>query len=59
VLFSRLYQGISKVLLIRFGSKNHLAVVAALDDVLRLAGYDIAGKTGHGVDPGRKETLSI
>ncbi|MHB1076649.1 hypothetical protein [Thiobacillus sp.] len=36
-----------KELVIRLGSKNYLAIIAALDDVLRLAGNHVAGKTCH------------
>jgi hypothetical protein len=48
VLERSLDQGITKELIVRLGGKDGLAVVAALDDVLRLAGEDVAGKTGYG-----------
>src|SRR5258706_14268194 len=40
--------GIAEVLVIHFGGEDRLPVVAALDDVLRLAGDDVAGQAGHG-----------
>ncbi len=40
--------GIAEVLVVGLGGEDHLAVVAALDDVLRLAGDDVAGQAGHG-----------
>ncbi len=43
----RLHQCIAKELIVRFGSENGLAVIAALDDVLRLTGDDESGETGH------------
>jgi len=45
---SRFDQGIPKELVIRFSGKDHLTVIAALDDVLRLAGDDVARKASHG-----------
>ena len=38
---------ISKELVIRLSGKNELPVIAALDDVLRLAGYNVTGKARH------------
>lgn len=40
-------QRIAKELVIRLGRKDRLAVIAALDDVLRLTGDDVTGKSGH------------
>jgi hypothetical protein len=48
VLERGLDQRVAKELIVRLGGKDGLAVVAALDDVLGLAGDDVAGKTGHG-----------
>lgn len=47
----RLDQRIAKELVIRLGGKNRLPVVAALDDVLRLAGNHVTGKARHGCSP--------
>ncbi len=33
------------------GGKNQLSVIAALDDVLRLAGDHVTGKARHGRSP--------
>jgi len=38
-------------LVIRLGGKNQLSVIAALDDVLRLAGDHVTGKSRHGRSP--------
>ncbi len=38
----------SEELVVAVSGKNGLAVVAALDDVLRLAGDDVAGQAGQG-----------
>jgi len=48
VLVRRLDQGVAEELVIGVGGKYRLAVVAALDDVLRLAGNDETGKACHG-----------
>lgn len=50
---SRLDQRIEKERVIRLGRKNDLPVIAALDDVLRLAGDNVTGKARHG-SSGRK-----
>ena len=39
--------GITEELVIGLGSKDNLPVIAALDDVLRLAGDNVAGEAGH------------
>lgn len=41
------HQGVAEELVVRVGSKDDLAVIAALDDVLGLAGNNVAGKAGH------------
>jgi len=48
MLRCRFNQGIAKKLIIRIGGKDHLPVVATLDNVLWLARDDVAGKAGHG-----------
>jgi hypothetical protein len=48
VLERGLDQVIAEELIVRPGSKDRLAVIAALDDVLRLAGDDVAGKSAMG-----------
>lgn len=45
---SRFDQGVSKELVIRFSGKDRLTVIAALDDVLGLAGEDVARKVSVG-----------
>ena len=45
---SGLNQGVAKELVDRINRKYVLAIVAALDDVLRLAGNNDSGKAGHG-----------
>ena len=47
VRVSGLNQGVTKELVGRINRKDALAIVAALDDVLRLAGNDDSGKAGH------------
>ena len=44
-------QSVAEELIVRLGGKYYLPVVAALDDVLRLARNDVTGKTGHCVRP--------
>ena len=41
-------EGIAKKLIVRVSGKDRLPIIAALDDVLRLAADNVAGKTGHG-----------
>ena len=48
VRVSGLNQGFAKDLVVRINRKDVLMIVAALDDVLRLAGNDDSGKAGHG-----------
>ena len=43
----RLDQRIAKELIVRVGCENSLAVITALDDMLRLTRDDEAGKVGH------------
>ena len=59
VLELRLDQRVAKELIVRLGGKDRLAIIAALDDVLRLAGDDVAGKTGHGGVRSREDARSI
>lgn len=40
-------QGIAEALIVCLGGEDDLAVVATLDDVLGLAGDDVAGESGH------------
>jgi hypothetical protein len=48
---------IAKELVIHFSGEDRLPVIAALDNVLRLTGDDLAGKTGHlsNVEEGRNQ----
>ena len=48
VRVSGLNQGVAKELVVRINRKYVLAIVAALNDVLRLAGNNDSGKAGHG-----------
>ena len=48
VRVSGLNRSFAKDLVVRINRKDVLAIVAALDDVLRLAGNDDSGKAGHG-----------
>jgi hypothetical protein len=48
VLKRSLDERVAEKLIVRLGGKDCLEVVAALDVVLRLAGDDVAGETGHG-----------
>ena len=47
ILLRRFDQGITKEPIVGLGAKNGLTVIAALNDVLRLTGNDVAGKAGH------------
>jgi len=47
MFFRGFNKGVAEGLVVSLGGKNNLAVIAALDDVLGLAGYDVTGKTGH------------
>ena len=47
VLFRSSNQRIAQELVTRLGGKDDLPVIAALDDVLRLARNDVAGKSGR------------
>src|SRR5690606_22250417 len=47
MLVCRIDQGIAKESVVRFGSKNLLAIVPSLDHVLWLVGDDVARKAGH------------
>ena len=47
MLRCRFHQGIAKKLIICISGKDHLPVVATLDNVLWLARDDVAGKAGH------------
>lgn len=47
VLFRSFNQRIAQELVIRLGGKDDLPVIAALDDVLRLARDDVAGESGR------------
>jgi hypothetical protein len=42
-----IYQRVAEKLKVGLAREDHLAVIAALDDVLRLARNDVAGQTGH------------
>ncbi len=42
---------IPKKLVVRHGRKNRLAIVAALDNVLRLSGNNVAWKARHEYSP--------
>ena len=44
----RLDQSIAEELVVRIRGKDHLPIVAPLDDVLRLAGESVARKASHG-----------
>jgi hypothetical protein len=46
----RLHQRIAEERVIHLGGKYRLTVIAALDDVLRLAGNDVTGKALGGCD---------
>ena len=54
MLGGRLDQGIAKELVVRLCGKDRLAVIAALDDVLRLTGNDVTGKARHECSPRMK-----
>jgi hypothetical protein len=44
---SGIYQRISKKLVIRIRSKNYLAIIASLDDMLRLVWDNVTRKACH------------
>ena len=58
VLGRSLDQRITKELKIRIGRKYRLPIIATLDDLLRLSGYDETGKTGHGKKTPQSGTFS-
>jgi hypothetical protein len=43
-------QSISKKLKIRIGGKYHLAIITALDNVLRLVWDNVTGKASHKIE---------
>ena len=51
-LFGVVIQQIQQRLVVQPGSKNRLAVVTALDDVVRVARDGEAGEAGHGEQSG-------
>ena len=48
VAIRRILETIEKKAVIFLGGKNNTAVIAAQDDMLRLAGQIVAGKSCHG-----------
>ena len=47
MLRGRFHKGVAEELVVRLRGKNRLPVVASLDNVLRLTGYDITSKASH------------